>query len=313
MGKKAFITGMTGFVGRYLQRHLSSLGYKVEGTSFNGDTEGGVAHQVDLASFEGLEKLREVLKAFQPNEVYHLAAFSSPKASFANPLECHKVNYLGTASLLEALKVQKKSPKFLFVSTAEVYGNPDVSSLPLTEASPLHAASPYAASKRAAEVLVQAEVDMGNIEAVIARPFNHFGPGQSEAFVLPDFSSQLAEIEKGEREAVMKVGNLSAKRDFSDVRDIVSAYPLLLQKGENGGYYNICSESSVAISDCLNILASFLSKEVRVEIDQKRFRDVDIADNVGCCEKLKKQTGWKPRYSLEESLHNLYKHYYAEQ
>ncbi len=300
---------MTGFAGGYLKEHLLSSGYAVEGTSFNDRVAEEGCCRIDLSEPAGLKKLKEVLQRFQPDEVYHLAAFSSPRASFQSPFECHKANYLGTAALLEAIGSLDKKPRLLFVSTAEVYGSPDVSSLPLTEESPLSMVSPYAVSKRTAEMLVLSEVEMGNIEAVIARPFNHFGAGQSESFVLPDFASQLASIEKGEREPVMKVGNLSAKRDFSDVRDVVSAYSLLLEKGKNGECYNICSGSSVAIDACLNTLVSFVSAEVRVEVDPAKFRAVDITDNVGSAAKLKEATGWEPRFSIEQSLKELYEYY----
>lgn len=299
---KALITGINGFVGTHLNNYLLSKGVEVYGTvkptgEENSDEK---LTSVDILDYQGMKK---VIEDISPDYVYHLAALSSPSASFQNPAETLTNNIGGQLNILEAVKeLQLLNTKVLVVSSAEVYGRVDEKYLPTNELAPLKPTSPYATSKIAQDFLGLQYFLSQNVKSIRVRPFNHTGPFQGPFFAIPSFAKQIAEIEKGQKEAVLKVGNLDTKRDFTDVRDVVRAYDLLMEKGEAGEVYNIGSGKSHRISDVLDMLLSYSTAKILVENDPERMRPADIPELLCDYSKLHHVTGWKPEISLEDSL-----------
>lgn len=310
--KQILITGITGFVGEYLAEYLLSIekDSAIHGTYHS---ESGLArigdlkkrltlHQVDL---NDAAKVVSLIQSIKPQEIYHLAALSSVSDSFKRPAETLITNIASEVNLFEAVRsLNEPSVRILVVGSSEMYGNVQPSDLPLSEDTPLRPASPYAVSKITQDYLALQYYNSYKIQTLRARPFNHIGPRQSEKFVVPSFAKQIAEIEKGKRDPVIKVGNLTPKKDFTDVRDIVQAYHLLMQKGVPGEAYNIGSGKSVAIQELLAILLSCSNVSVKVEEDPSLVRPVEILEIRSDSSKLQNLTGWKPEITLEESLKN---------
>jgi GDP-4-dehydro-6-deoxy-D-mannose reductase len=236
--------------------------------------------------------------------VYHLAGQAYPALSWQKPGLTLAVNSVGTANLLQAV-VQYGRPRVLIVTSAEIYGEIQPASLPITEQTPPSPNHPYGISKWTAGLLVPLYWERYQLPVVEARPFNHIGPNQALGFVVPDFASQLAAICAGQRSSRMMVGNLEAKRDFTDVRDVVRAYELLAEKGESGGTYLICSGQPVKIQTILEKLIEIVGVEVVVENDPTRMRPSDTPCLYGSYAKLETQTGWRPQFSLEQSLADI--------
>lgn len=299
---KSLITGINGFVGTHLNNHLLSKGHEVFGTT---KPDGGKPSEdhlfsVDILDYEGIKK---VIAELEPDFICHLAALTSPSASFTNPSETITNNIGGQLNILKAVKELKlMNTRVLVVSSAEVYGQVGEKDLPIDEKTPLNPTSPYAVSKIAQDFLGLQYYLSQNVDCVRVRPFNHVGPYQSPAFVIPAFAKQIAEIEKGQQEPVMKVGNLEAKKDFTDVRDIVVAYEQLLEKGESGEVYNVGSGKSYKISEILDMLLSMSEKNIIVEKDPALMRPIEIPELVCDYSKLHRQTGWKPEISIAQAL-----------
>ncbi|MDO8269469.1 MAG: GDP-mannose 4,6-dehydratase [Candidatus Levybacteria bacterium] len=299
---KALVTGINGFVGTHLNNYLLSKGYEVFGTlkPSHESTQDSHSFAVDILDYEGLKK---VVDEVSPDFIYHLAALTSPAASFNNPSETITNNIGGQVNILEAVKELKlMNTRVLVVSSAEVYGQVSEKDLPIDEETPLKPTSPYAVSKIAQDFLGLQYFLSQNIQCVRVRPFNHSGPYQSPFFAIPAFAKQIAEIEVGKQEPIMKVGNLDAKKDFTDARDIVRAYELLMEKGENGEVYNIGSGKSYKISEVLDMLLSYSKEQIIVEKDQSLMRPIEIPELVCDYSKLHHITGWKPEISIETSL-----------
>ncbi|MBN1901053.1 GDP-mannose 4,6-dehydratase [Candidatus Sumerlaeota bacterium] len=321
MKVSALVTGFDGFVGPYLAQRLLSMGRKVFGTIYSGKKwnppvseflaekiiEETETLPIDL---EDYGKVRELIETVQPREVYHLAGISHVPTSWANPRSTFSINVMGTVNLLEAIRELGNKTRILIVSSAEVYGTPRKGELPTKETCPLRPENPYAASKAAIDLLAGQWSDYPGIHIVRVRPFSHTGPGQSADFACPAFARQAAAIELGLTPPAIRVGNLSVKRDFSDVRDVVKAYFLALQKGANGEAYNVCSGKSLRLSRILNILTSFCDKKISVEIDPDRFRQTDVPETRGSHAKLSRMTRWRPQIPLRNTLHDLYRYYY---
>ena len=306
--KKAFITGITGFAGSFLAEYLLAQGdYEVSGTYLSDNSISNLdsvkdkvkLYKVDLQNFEDTKKaVSEVL----PDEVYHLAALASASASFTDPAEFINNNISAEVNLLEAIRNANISPRILIVSSAEVYGDVDPSNIPTNETAPLRPVNPYAVSKVAQDFLGLQYFLTYKLPVVRVRPFNHIGPRQAPNFVVASFAKKIADIEKGKMEPVLTVGNLNAKRDFTDVRDMVEAYVKILNKGEAGEVYNIGSGTSVQISDLLEKLMSFSTKQIQVEPDEKLFRPNDAPELVCDNTKIQNVTDWAPKISLEQTL-----------
>ncbi len=263
-----------------------------------GDTVYAPDSSVDVTNSEGIFK---ALADASPDVIYHLAAFTHVGQSWEHPEETFKVNALGTLHILDAARRLKSSPIVLLASSSEVYGAPSQEGSALTESSPLAPISPYAASKVAAEFLgVQAYLGYG-LAVVRARPFNHVGPGQTAEFAVSALARRIVEAER-DGLSTIPVGNLSPRRDFTDVRDVVRAYRALAIKGKPGEVYNVCSGQDIAISDIVQLLLEIAGVSVDAVVSPELVRPVDIPTIRGDASLITATTGWKPEIPLTDTL-----------
>lgn len=305
MGKSVFITGISGFAGSYLASELLSKGYEVSGTYLTEeslqnlpDKEKLKLHKLDLTDDKALF---ELISKIKPDFVYHLAAFTSSADSFVDPWKTMANNIKVQISILEAVRNAKINPRILVVSSAHVYGLVAKENLPIDESTPFVPTSPYAVSKITQDYLGLQYCVAYGMDIVRTRPFNHIGPKQSDNFVVSAFAKKIAEAEKNNKDEIA-VGNLEPKNDFTDVRDVVVAYRLLLEKGKKGDIYNIGSGKSHAISEILNKMLSMSSKKIKAVLDPKLLRPSDNPELVCDISKIKKDTGWEPTIDLDKSL-----------
>lgn len=316
--KKALITGVSGFAGSFLAENLNSTGeYEVSGTYLTDASLkniSGVSDKINLqkVDLQDAPATQRLIAATQPDLIFHLAALASAGESFKNPSEFINNNISAQVNLLEGVRQASISPRILIVSSAEVYGDVKSSDLPIDEDTPIRPVNPYAVSKVAQDFLGLQYFLSYNLPIVRVRPFNHIGPRQSPSFVVASFAKKIADIEKGKMEPVLKVGNLAAKRDFTDVRDTMAAYVTILEKGEPGDVYNIGSGRSVEIKEILNKLLSFSEKEIRVEQDKELMRPIDVPDLVCDNSKIKNVTGWEPTIDIDTTLRETLE-YWREQ
>lgn len=304
--KKALVTGINGFAGSFLASYLLNLGYEVHGT-IKSETNNlkGIEEKLQLYPLDLLdrEKVKEVVSKVRPNFIFHLAALTSPAQSFKDPASFFTTNISAQLNVFDSLiESGLLDTRVLITSSAEVYGMVKPGDLPVDEETPLRPASPYAVSKIAQDYLGLQYFLSNKLQVIRVRPFNHVGPRQSPDFVVASFAKQIADIEKGEVTPVIKVGNLDAKRDFTDVRDMVKAYELIINKGEIGEVYNIGSGKSHQIKEILEKLLSMSQKEIEIEIDPSRLRPSDVPDIVADSLKLKSLTGWSTEIPLEQTL-----------
>ncbi len=286
---KALITGSAGFVGQHLAEHLSNEGDEV----FCSDLSLGGPDLLDAAG------ITDLISKIRPDYVYHLAGQADVKASWDDPLSTFRVNAEGTLNMLLACQLFNVK-KVLCVSSAEVYGSVQKSELPITEKHVLNPSNPYAASKSAAEILCK-QMGSPNFEIMRARSFNHFGPGQKENFVAVALAKRMLLAEQlGQSE--ITVGNLKTIRDFTDVRDVVRAYRLILTKGEGGNVYNVCSGIGRKIQDLATALLSQIDSELDLKVDPNLHRPADTPVLIGDYSKLQKQTGWEPRIEFDQTI-----------
>lgn len=304
--KKALITGAAGFAGGFLSENLISKNIDVVGTYLSPDQLKFVSHLKDV-KFIGLDLLDQdailkVLKEEKPDYIFHLAALTSPAESFTNPSVTITNNATAQVNLLEAVRDAQLDSRILVISSADVYGLVDKKDLPIDELTPFMPVSPYAVSKLTQDFLALQYFLSYGLKIIRVRPFNHIGPRQSSRFVVPTFAKQIADIEKGDQDAVVRVGNLSSKRDFTDVRDMVEAYFLAIEKGKTGDVYNLGSGKSYLISEILNKLLSFSGKKIDIEVDQSKIRPKDEADLECDHSKFTLVTGWEPSISIDQTL-----------
>ena len=282
---RAFVTGASGFVGGFLTRHLKSAGDDVDTMPDGVD----IADEAALAALVG---------AARPDVVYHLAALAHVGRSWDEPAETMRVNALGTLSVLEAVRRADSPARVILVSSAEVYGAGNGE--PINEAAPLRPTNPYAASKVAAEFLgLQAHLGRGT-DVVRARPFNHVGPGQADAFVVSALAKRIVEAERSG--GPIEVGNLAAARDFTDVSDVVRAYRLLALHGVAGEVYNVASGHAITIAALLSRLVGLADVPIEAIEEPSLFRPVDVPLLVGDSSRLVALTGWQPEVDLGETL-----------
>jgi GDP-4-dehydro-6-deoxy-D-mannose reductase len=300
---KALVTGGTGFVGRHLITALREGGYEVLACGGPHETH---ALPIDLGD---VSSLRAAIDIAQPDVVFHLAAQTFVPHSLSSPMETYEANVIGTANLAQALRgyagAAGKMPRLLFTSSAEVYGAQPPEAFPLHETALPHPANPYAASKAAAELILLGEALGHGLDVVIARAFNHIGPGQDERFAVAGFAAQLARIAAGGA-PLLYTGNLQPKRDFTDVRDVVRAYIALAVRGQSGEIYNVCSGVARSMREVLGELIVIAHVAVEVRDDPARMRPSEIPIFVGENAKLRAATGWEPLISFRSSLRDIY-------
>jgi GDP-4-dehydro-6-deoxy-D-mannose reductase len=294
---RALVTGGSGFVGHHLVAHLVALGDEVM-TCDRAPLPGGEVLDITDAEATG-----ELVARLQPEVIYHLAGWADVGGSWRAPVEAFRANAEGTLNVLQAA-TDVGVDRVLAVSSADVYGAVSEAELPLTEESALRPASPYAASKVAADFLALQAWLGRRLPVLRVRAFNHLGPGQTDKFVAPALASRIArnEVEGGE---VITIGNLSARRDFTDVRDVVRAYRLLVEHGEPGEVYNVCSGRDVAVQELADDLLAMARRPMRFEPDPELLRPVDVPVLRGDHARLTKATGWEPEIPLSQTLTDL--------
>lgn len=303
---RSLVTGVSGFAGGHLAAHLRERGEEVVGL-VQRRGEAGEPAGVPLVEAD-IRDARAVARAIReaaPDRVYHLAAVTVPAESFDAPIETFAVNATGTLNVLEAARHHAAGARVLVVGSSEVYGRDPEAAGPIDETRPLRPESPYAASKAAADLLGYQYWRGYGLHVVRARPFNHTGPGQGPQFVWSGFAMQLAEAEAGRAEPLLRVGNLDVARDFTDVRDVVRAYALLLDRGAPGEVYNVCSGHASRLRDLLDLLLGQARCNVGVEVDQARVRLSDPPLIVGHPGKLRRATGWTPSMPMGRTLGDL--------
>jgi GDP-4-dehydro-6-deoxy-D-mannose reductase len=304
---KVLITGIAGFVGSHLAELLLKRGDEVLGICLPGESLENIREikkdlhltNCDITDFD---RLSSVIKRINPDEIYHLAAFSSVGKSFSHPVDVIGVNVRGTLYLLEILRNMRKRSRILIVGSSDMYGVVKPKDIPITEEKSLLPVSPYGSSKAACDLLAYQFFESYGVQTIRARAFNHTGPRQGIGFVVPDFASQIAQIEAGILPPIMKVGSLSSKRDISDVRDITRGYWLLMKRGKAGEAYNICSGKAHSIKNVLKTLISLSKSKIKVKADAKKNRPAEISILVGDNSRMKKVTGWKPKIPIEKTL-----------
>ncbi len=307
--QKVLITGISGFAGSHLAEYLiSQKTYEVAGTFLfkkslvNVDHIKQNLHLVEL-NLVDQKKTSEVVKEIKPDLIFHLAALPAVGNSFKNPAETMINNITAQINILEAIKkLNFFDTRILIVSSADVYGKVPPEELPMDENTAFRPTNTYAVSKIAQDFLGFQYYISYRLKIIRVRPFNHIGPRQSAGFVVADFAKKIAEIERKKREPLLEVGNLGTKRDFTDVRDMVRAYEMVIKKGEEGEVYNIGSGVSYSMSDILERLLSFSKIKIKVEIDPLLFRPEDSPDRICDNKKFVELTGWKPSIPIEESL-----------
>jgi GDP-4-dehydro-6-deoxy-D-mannose reductase len=291
---RAVVTGGLGFVGRHLVEHLRASGDDVVTLDHHGE------HAVDITDAAGVSAAIDRADA---DTVFHLAGWADVGASWSDPVGAFRVNAEGTLNVLLACTAAGVQ-RVVSVGSADVYGIVTEDELPLTEQSPLRPSSPYAASKVAADFLgLQAHLGQG-LGVVRVRAFNHLGPGQTDRFVAAALAARIAANERDGGETVT-VGNLSPRRDFTDVRDVVRAYRLLAERGTPGEVYNVCSGHDIAVQELADRMLGLATRPMRLEPDASLLRPVDIPVLRGDATKLRDATGWQPEIDIDTTLRDL--------
>ena len=315
--KKALIIGAGGFVGGYLAECLQNeFGIEVHATKLpNTET------QEDLSFLEGRiygldilnkEDIVDLLYTVRPDYIIHLAAQSSVSVAWKRPSLTIDVNIKGSVNLMDAVRELYYKPRVLLVGSGEEYGHILEGETPISEDTKLRPGNIYAATKACQNMIGTIYSKAYDMEIMLIRAFNHVGPGQSPIFVVSDFCKQVAEIEKGLREPVMYVGNLAARRDFTDVRDVARAYGLLLLNGRAGETYNVGSGSAVEIRAILDMIIGMSTADIEVKVDPNKIRPVDVPVIEADITKINRETGWKPSIPLRQTIEEIL-NYWREQ
>jgi GDP-4-dehydro-6-deoxy-D-mannose reductase len=303
----AFITGIAGFAGSYLAEELLEAGYAVSGAVCPGEPLDNIEHirkQVRLVTLDILDpaRCRQVLAKVKPDYIYHLAAMASVGKSYQAERMTFLVNFEGSLNVFDAATSLSRLKSILFISSADTYGAFSPKTKTLTEDQPLNPISPYGISKAAAEAAARYYHRVHGLPVVLVRAFNHSGPRQGDGFVIPAFARQIARIEAGLQPPVVMTGDTSAKRDISDVRDIVRGYRLAAEKGKPGEIYQLCTGRAVSIQTVLNMLVGLSSRKIRHRVDRGRLRKAEIPVLRGDNHKATIQLGYRVRYNLRDTL-----------
>lgn len=300
---KALIIGGGGFVGPYLVRELvDNQGMEVDVTKTekeNLSLDNVGVYNLDILD---INQIAELLGKLRPDYIFHLAAQSSVAYSWKNPGLTIDVNIKGCANLLDAVRQLDYKPRVLLIGSGEEYGHIRAKECPIVEDNVLRPGNIYAATKSCQNMMGRIYSDAYDLDIMMVRAFNHIGPNQTPMFVVADFCKQVADIEKGLTEPVIYVGNLSAKRDFTDVRDVVRAYAMLVKGGVKGETYNVGTGHAIAIQEILDMIVSQSSVDIKVEVDKNKLRPVDVPIIEPDITKIKNTVGWVPEIKLETTL-----------
>lgn len=305
---RILVTGATGFAGSHLIDLLRSELEQLFVLTHSPSSQQMLPTSPFITPVEGdllnRDDVKRAVHQSEPDVIYHLAGQAYPAKSWRNPAFTLAVNTGGTANLLEAA-VEYGRPKVVVVTSAEIYGHVTEAELPIIEETRPRPRHPYGISKWAAAELVRLYWERFQLPVFEARPFNHIGPRQALGFVVPDFASQIAALKLGQADATIRVGNLDAKRDFCDVRDVVRAYKMISELAKPGESYLICSGQPVPIYLLLNKLVEIAGIDVKIDYDPARMRPSDIPILYGSAAKLHRHTGWQPKIHLEDSLRDV--------
>lgn len=318
--KKYLITGFSGFVAPHFLNYLESLreNCQVLGVDINSPDRAARRYEYvncafRLADLGDKNAVGDILKGFQPDYVLHLASFSSVAYSWKNPVESFVNNSNIFLNLVDRIRLLKLPARILSIGSSEQYGNVAEKELPLREELPPQPRSPYAIARVSQEMLSQVYARSYGVDIVLTRSFNHIGPGQKDVFVISAFAGKLAAIEKNaDSPKKITVGDLTIIRDFVDVRDVVRAYHQLLLNGETGEIYNVCSETGCSLADILRKMMRIINVDAEIIVDEKLFRPDDNRRIIGSNQKIRRQTGWQPSISIEESLRDVIDYWRAK-
>ena len=305
---RAMITGINGFVGSHLAEYLLNLGgWEVWGIVLAEDTllpllqESVKPLRADLRQ---PSQVAEALNQAQPDVIFHLAGQAFVPESFRDPIGTFTTNVLPQINIFQTIIELQLKTRVLVIGSGEVYGAIEPTDLPLNENTPLRPASPYAVSKVTQDMLTMQYHLSHQLDLIGMRPFNHIGPRQNDRFVVPAFAKQIAQIEAGLQPPIIQVGNLTARRDFTDVRDVVQAYTRAVELGQAGQLYNLGSGRAVAVQTILDLLLADSPAQITVQIDPERMRPVQIPEIVCDASRFRACTGWEPQIPLEKTLHD---------
>lgn len=305
---RVLITGVSGFVGSHLSHHLleSLTDVELHGTIF-GDRPDHLSPRITChpLNLKDEQATRTLIESVRPDQIYHLAASAVVHRSFDSPWQTIENNILAQLNVLLGCIAAKIAPRILIVSSGEVYGVDQDVEHPTREDSPMRPANPYAVSKVTQDMLGLQYFLSHQLPIMRARPFNHIGPGQHTGFVASDFASQIARIEVGQQEPVMRVGELSVERDFTDVRDIALAYRLIVERGAAGEAYNVASGHAHSIRYLLDTLLSYTSAEIQVQSNATTIRSSGVRRSCGDSSRLNRATGWQPTIPIEDTLRDV--------
>lgn len=306
---KALVTGISGFVGSHMAEFLLNNNVEVTGTIRQRSRMDHIRHIKDVRLVEC--ELRDpfsvetLIGEIKPDLIFHLAAQSFVPTSWNSPIDTIHNNVAGQVNIMEALRRFDLSSKMQVACSSEEYGHVEPDEVPIRETNPLRPLSPYAVSKVAQDYLGYQYYKSYGLPIVVTRTFNHTGPRRGENFVTSNFAKQIAEIEKGRKPPVIYVGNLTAKRDFTDVRDVVRAYWLALEKGKPGETYNIASGTCYTVQEVLDLLLSYSNVSISIQEDPARLRPSDVEILLGDATKFSSETGWKPEIPFEKTMRDL--------
>ncbi|MEO0019719.1 MAG: GDP-mannose 4,6-dehydratase [candidate division WOR-3 bacterium] len=303
--KRVLITGIEGFVGTHLCNYLNEKGYQVYGIHHT-EPKTPLAAELFHADICRFEEIKRVLEESRPEWIFHLAGISSVADAEKEPVPCYQVNTLGTLKLFLAVHQLRLPCRILLVSSADVYGRGEK---PHTEDDLPNPLTAYARSKLLAEEIGRLYYRTWEMDIVIVRPFSHTGPGQAPRFVFPKVARHIALVEKGRQEPVLKMGDLSVRRDYTDVRDICRAYVLAMENCLSGETYNITSGNCIRLRDGVDILLKMANKPVEVRSGATEIRPYDIPYLSGSAEKFQRLTSWQPEIPFEKTLADLLEYY----
>lgn len=301
---RALVIGGDSFVGRHLLKEFISSGDEVYASTINTNSSAmelpkDHVYVLDLGS---PTQIQGVLKSCQPECIVNLAGQSSVALSWRDPAKTIELNVIGSINLLESMRILGLEAKILLIGSSEEYGPVQPPEVPIAETHQLKPVNPYAISKAVQEEFARLYFQVHGLKVLMARSFNHIGAGQNLGFVIPDFCRQIVRIEREGSETAIRVGNIDAMRDFTDVRDVVRAYGMILRLGQTGLAYNVGSGKATRIGNLLEMLISYSTKKIDVKIDNEKYRPIDVPIISANIDRIQKDTGWSPTIPLEQSL-----------